>query len=595
MLQLSPRTYLPAILSLVLLGCGQAKPDPKPSPVPNSGTPTTTETKPGEKPETKPGNTTTPVPETKPAATTAATTPATGAAAPFSEAAYLTDDVVGLVVAHPRRVTEWEVYKLIKGEEGVLPEDVKFQLSQAPVQPEAIERVVVVFDQTFVNNAATAAGLETKSQDEVSQPIPTVIVTLAEEAPTEELLQIFDSKEDVGGETLHTNPFGAAAWVSADKKTVIFGTKESITKSLAAKKAGKLSTAKVLTKLNPTSDLTLAFALDGQAGLIEQAVQLAPIPGVGLVQQLHGLSVHFSITGKPGGKLLEVVATAADEDSAKQMADMLTPLLDSGKGSAKENFAGAAEAGDDNDKAGIALAGKLVESANITQTGKEVVVVAMIPEGFDNLPTLIKPAMEKARSAQQKAQKRNNLKQIAIAFHNYHDVFTKFPGAGKSADGKEGLSWRVHLLPYLDQPALYQQFNLDEPWDSETNKALIEQMPDIFKSEGVVEPGKTAIHLITGPGAPFAKNATPKIANFTDGTSNTILAVEAGADKADVWTKPGGLDFDEKDPIKALGKLADTFNAMLCDGSVRSISAKIDAANLRRLFQLADGEPLEDF
>ena len=73
-------------------------------------------------------------------------------------------------------------------------------------------------------------------------------------------------------------------------------------------------------------------------------------------------------------------------------------------------------------------------------------------------------------------------------------------------------------------------------------------------------------------------------------------SVEAGADTADVWKKPGGLDFDPKDPLKSLGKLAgETFLALLADGSVRSISITIEAENLRRLFQLADGEPVTDF
>jgi hypothetical protein len=101
---------------------------------------------------------------------------------------------------------------------------------------------------------------------------------------------------------------------------------------------------------------------------------------------------------------------------------------------------------------------------------------------------------------------------------------------------------------------LYNKFNLDEPWDSETNKALIDQMPDVFKSPDVTEAGKTSMHVFTGPGAVFAGDQTLKLSQIVDGLSNTILAVQAGPDTAEIWTKPGGLEFDPENPIKCLEK-----------------------------------------
>ena len=595
MLRLTPRTFLPAILGLVLLGCGQSKPDQKPTPPPNSGPTATTPGAKGDKPaETKTETATKPAGGNTATAANAGTS--AGASAAFSEAAYLADDVVGLIVANPRRVTDWDVYKMVKAEEGMLPPEAAMQLEQMPIPPEAIERLVIVFDQAFVNKAASTAGLEVKGETDDSPPVPTVIGTLANDTAVEGLLAIFGEEQEVDGVKLHASPLGAALWISDDKKTILVGSTTSIVKSLATKKAGKASTSKVVSQINATADLSIAFALDSQAALIEQGLQLAQgVPGLGLIQQVHGLAIHFSITGKPGSKMLEVVATAADEEAGKQILDTLTPLLDNGKEGAKAQLASAAESSDETNKPAIAIAEQILGSATIQQTGKNVAFSTAIPAGFDKLPETLKPAIEKARNAAKQSAKKNNLKQIGLAFHNYHGTFKGFPGAGKSADGKAGLSWRVHLLPFIDQSALYQEFKLDEPWDSETNKALIEQMPEIFKTEGVEEAGKTSIHVITGPGAPFAKDAAPKISAFLDGTSNTILVVQAGADTADVWTKPGGLDFDPKDPLKALGKLGESFLALLGDGSVRSISIKIEAENLRRLFQLADGEVITDF
>ncbi len=215
------------------------------------------------------------------------------------------------------------------------------------------------------------------------------------------------------------------------------------------------------------------------------------------------------------------------------------------------------------------------------------------------LETPLKPALLKALAAAlaaAEATQKNNLKQIGIAFHNCNDAYLKFPGAGRSANGKAGLSWRVHLLPYLDEGWLYKQFNLEEPWDSAHNKALIEKMPEIFKTPDVDEAGKTSLHVFTGPGAPFANDQAPNYRAYTDGTSNTIQVVKAGPNTADIWTKPGGLDFDPKNPIKALGTLTeDVFYAVLTDGSVQSVSKTTAAEILRRLIQHQDGEVVGDF
>ena len=84
-----------------------------------------------------------------------------------------------------------------------------------------------------------------------------------------------------------------------------------------------------------------------------------------------------------------------------------------------------------------------------------------------------------------------------------------------------------------------------------------------------------------------------RIRDITDGTSNTILAVVAGADTADVWTKPGGLTLNQDDPIRTLGKVGETIIALFADGSVQNISRDVDATVLRRLLMHRDGEPVD--
>ncbi len=150
------------------------------------------------------------------------------------------------------------------------------------------------------------------------------------------------------------------------------------------------------------------------------------------------------------------------------------------------------------------------------------------------------------------------------------------------------MSWRVYLLPYMEGSDLYNKFNLKEPWDSPTNKALIKQMPKFFGSN---PEGKTSIHVFTGEGAPFQMDKGITFSEITDGMSNTVLAIEAGPDTAEIWTKPGGLNFDPSDPLKCLGAIKE-FQVLLFDGSVRRVK-NIDAENFSRAVQISDGKPVE--
>ena len=108
-----------------------------------------------------------------------------------------------------------------------------------------------------------------------------------------------------------------------------------------------------------------------------------------------------------------------------------------------------------------------------------------LPAFVENLPGLVQqvnllfPAVGAAREAARRAQCTNNLKMLGLAMHNYLAAHNNtFPSpALPGKDGKPALSWRVALLPYLDQQSLYDRFHLDEPWDSPHNKALIKEMP----------------------------------------------------------------------------------------------------------------------
>ena len=204
------------------------------------------------------------------------------------------------------------------------------------------------------------------------------------------------------------------------------------------------------------------------------------------------------------------------------------------------------------------------------------------------LVALILPAIQAAREAARRSQSMNNMKNLMLSLHNYHDTRKTFPAhASYSLDDKPLLSWRVHVLPYLEEQALYNEFHLDEPCDSEHNRKLIAKMPAVFANPKLdAAEGKTNYLAVVGEDCIFDGSADGiGFRNISDGTSKTIALVEANADQAVEWTKPDDWEFDPKNPKAGIGDFRPGgCNAAFADGSVQFISNAIDPDVLKALF-----------
>jgi hypothetical protein len=204
------------------------------------------------------------------------------------------------------------------------------------------------------------------------------------------------------------------------------------------------------------------------------------------------------------------------------------------------------------------------------------------------------PAVRSVAESAQRAQCVNNLRQIALAMHNYHSTKNHFPAPAMiDPTGKPLLSWRVAILPYLGQQGLYNRFRLDEPWDSTHNKALLNAMPPVYSCPNRLkpEPFTTPYLVLVGKTAIFEKDQEIGIADVTDGTSNTIMIVEAR--DAIPWTKPDDLSFDPA----AAASLCEAgsahpggFGAAMGDASVRFIKNTIDPKKFRAMVTRNSGE-----
>ena len=216
---------------------------------------------------------------------------------------------------------------------------------------------------------------------------------------------------------------------------------------------------------------------------------------------------------------------------------------------------------------------------------------------------LILPAVQAARQAARRTQSVNNMKQIGLAMHNYHDTTGKLPPAFTvDADGKPLHSWRVLILPHLEQQALYSQIRLDEPWDSPHNRQFHSRMPAVYRSPvDPPESNNTDYLVITGPGLIFDGPNAVSLPQISDGSSNTILLVEANARQVN-WMKPGDLDIQEvgRGPKNQTGgdgisgKFPGGANVVLADGSVRFLP-QAALSNLEEMLTIAGGEPVNPF
>jgi hypothetical protein len=215
--------------------------------------------------------------------------------------------------------------------------------------------------------------------------------------------------------------------------------------------------------------------------------------------------------------------------------------------------------------------------------------------GAEKLIEALLPALAQARERDNQAQARRNLKWIGLTLHNYHDTYSHFPAAAvRNAQNQPLLSWRVLMLPYLDQGPLYNEFRRDEPWDSPHNSKLIERMPEVYhapKSKLDIATGKTTYLGVGGKTGVFGGEKGLQIGDITDGTMNTLMVVDVADEQAVIWTKPADWEPDPKDILKGLvGHDPAGFHALFGELVVRTLPKDIDLKTLLGLISYNGGE-----
>jgi hypothetical protein len=200
-----------------------------------------------------------------------------------------------------------------------------------------------------------------------------------------------------------------------------------------------------------------------------------------------------------------------------------------------------------------------------------------------------KPTGDDRKQLAGRAEALRRIKKLAFATIQYEDTFGVFPQASSNVYRKSSSrmtskyphSWRVDLLPFLNQEALFRQYKLDEPWDSEANKKVLAQMPEVFRAaEDSPNSTNTSFFVLTGPQTMFPEKGNVRMSHIQDGAAMTLLIVEAK--RSVPWTKPEDIPYAADQPVPKLGGWVEgEFLAAFADGYTQRVSANLDEPTLR--------------
>lgn len=520
-------------------------------------------------------------------ATTARPKAAASAAAQPLDLKYITSRPLAAAIVHPQQLLALERIQM-------LPLEVAqaHMLAEFGIDPWQIEELVVLATVDFPRPLTAAFILRFKAPYD-RKALISRLEPLGGEGPDE--LKLF--KFRAAGNALNV--------ALADERTILGAPPEELREMLAGGRAGSPLLDR-LEDVDASDALTAVVALEPVRGPIQGAMaQLPPLPPplqpfLKIPELLAALEAHVRVESE-----LEVslVLEGRDAEAAAQLNGLLDQAFVLGNQYVDGRLTElASRQAPPEEQAAMQYTKRMLKTGDELlerqQENERLALTvhgdaALMPATNGVLVALLLPAVQSAREAARRAQTMNNLKMIGLAHQNYADVYKKLPRSNYDKDGKPLLSWRVHVLPFVEQVQLYKQFHLDEPWDSDHNKALIAKMPDVYKNPkldpAAAAQGLTNYLQATGKFALFRADVEPTFASITDGSSNTIAAVEA--EKTVIWTKPDDLEIDPKQPFADLNFRPGGFLALFVDGHVSLVPSTFPPEMLANLFNPQDGNP----
>ncbi len=484
-------------------------------------------------------------------------------------------------------------------------------------------KAIAALDEQFVPAPSTLSrGTVFVVMDEMKRPHPVAILAFSADFDPAKVVKAYlpnSTTEKVNGKVVYRSPESPVEFYFPDNKHLVLGFDGSLNAYLAKAPAKDGPLASAIKLANTGTKVMVASAdisalpippdaleqVPAEARPILKAKQFMIAVDLGKNSQLDLRATYADANAaEDAEKAIKALAELGRKELAKLKKDLEAKLFDPKvkaprpAGDLPEMLATVFGLGAIN-----RLDDTLADPKLITRNNADLSLAIPMPKELLALggsyaalgAAVLLPAVQKVREAAARAQSANNLKQIGLAIHNYESAYGHLPHDIVDKNGKPLLSWRVAILPFMEQDNLYKQFKLDEAWDSENNTKWSQVMIKVYLSPEATLPAKpewglTSYRGISGPGAAFETGKKLKFVDFSDGTSNTIMAIET--DELVPWAKPGDFPFD---PKKALPKIVPpgskpVFQALLGDGSVRAIRPTLDEKTLKAAFTRNGGE-----
>lgn len=239
----------------------------------------------------------------------------------------------------------------------------------------------------------------------------------------------------------------------------------------------------------------------------------------------------------------------------------------------------------------------MVMRSRLGFTWLELLIAAVVIGG---LLVLLLPPMTRGREAARRSQCKNNLKQIGLALHNYHEKYQEFPPAYTVDEHGQPLhSWRTLILPFIDQEKLYQSIDLSKPWNDPVNAEAFKTVVPVYQCPSVKPvPGMTNYLAVTGDNTCLRPVRSLKLEEVTDDTGSTLAVVDVNAKLAVPWMAPQDADLvlllrlpAEKDNLQHSGG----YHTLLLDGSVRFLSINTQESIIRALVTASGNDKVGEY
>lgn len=204
---------------------------------------------------------------------------------------------------------------------------------------------------------------------------------------------------------------------------------------------------------------------------------------------------------------------------------------------------------------------------------------------------LLLPATRNAGPAARRSSCKNNLKQIGLALHKYHDQYRTFPPAFTvDADGKPLHSWRTLILPFVEQQSLYDSIDLSKPWDDPANAEAYSTFVRVYDCPSSPHPENHTTYLAVVSPNSFFRPTEPRKLSDSTGHNTTIAVIEVPVRDAVHWMSPH--DADEQ-MVLGFGPDSelpheDGTHALYVDGSVQWVSSELSLNERRAMIQVKE-------